>query len=359
MAEARLEPAFSAMPFPTIGDVEWQRDAIVLAMGLYRVEPLQQTAAILARSSRFAAEYLQQLPALAVALHVDATKGRDRTRHQILIAGQKLFGTGRKLKDVAAGAKLALQLRGLPGPVLRPTHRDVLEHLSSVLSASELAQALLPVDEDRGSWLSAVAAWQKHVEARSASKLHLGWAATALSRSPRRHNWREVADFALHRRDAWNDRWSWDAAARNAEEWHRELAKNRNTEAYFRQHGRAFDEVISYGRLPTNLDVADFSFTAIQTGEALYTEGRDMRHCVASYARAVISGRSRIYSIKQHDKPVATIELRRAGSGWAIEQIKGPHNAKPAADVMAASELFLADCNARKPLPRRNIDAEG
>ncbi|MGY8664264.1 PcfJ domain-containing protein [Bradyrhizobium sp. UFLA05-109] len=40
----------------------------------------------------------------------------------------------------------------------------------------------------------------------------------------------------------------------------------------------------------------------MQTGRALRVEGAAMHHCVASYWRNVVNGKSHIYSIRENDR---------------------------------------------------------
>ena len=66
------------------------------------------------------------------------------------------------------------------------------------------------------------------------------------------------------------------------------------------------DTVIDYTPLPLLWEHGGLSFVALQTGKALRAEGAAMHHCVASYWRNVVNGKSRIYSIRENGRRVAT-----------------------------------------------------
>ena len=79
------------------------------------------------------------------------------------------------------------------------------------------------------------------------------------------------------------------------------------------------DTVIDYTPLPLLWEHGSLSFVALQTGKALHAEGRAMHHCVASYWRNVVDGKSRIYSIRENGSRVATLEVT-----GQLTQYKGP-----------------------------------
>lgn len=66
---------------------------------------------------------------------------------------------------------------------------------------------------------------------------------------------------------------------------------------------------------------------AIRTPGELFTEGRDMHHCVAAYAQEVLTGQCYIYRVLQPDR--ATLELRMETGQWQIGQFKLANNEEP------------------------------
>ena len=80
------------------------------------------------------------------------------------------------------------------------------------------------------------------------------------------------------------------------------------------------DTVIDYTPLPLLWEHGGLSFVALQTGKALRAEGAAMHHCVATYWRNVVDGKSRIYSIRENGSRVATLEVT-----GQLTQYKGPN----------------------------------
>jgi len=326
------------MPFPTLGDAPWQRVAVQDAMELYDNLDLRMAAAVIARSHPYGYQTLGQAPVLALVLDHAGLKPERQYKHPLLRQ------IGARLKDVLASLKLAPQLRSIHGKALRPGQLPLLQDLSK-LPPSVLAQALPADTATQVEWLSALGAWRRHMESRGVLRsLLLDWAATTLSRSGSFQQWREVADLALHLRERFNRAWTWESAYKAAEAWHRELAKNSQAEAFFRNHGQDYEAEINLGALPAELQIDGLDFVALRSGLALHEDGRAMHHCVASYAGAVIKGKSRIFSIRRDGKRIATLELVRRKK-WQIEQVKGPCNRAPDPAVAFAATRFLGACN--------------
>lgn len=62
----------------------------------------------------------------------------------------------------------------------------------------------------------------------------------------------------------------------------------------------------------------------VVSGQELLAEGQAMRHCVASYCDDILNGHYFVYRVTS---PVrATLGIRRDGSRWVLDQIKGPGN---------------------------------
>ncbi len=104
-------------------------------------------------------------------------------------------------------------------------------------------------------------------------------------------------------------------------------------------------------RPPTRV-VDGFSFDALLTQNDLVLEGRAMHHCVADYALQVALGSSRIFSISQDGVRVATMEIAVQGDKpheIAIAQIKGPNNARPSEEVIAAAFAFTEQVRDNPP----------
>ena len=76
----------------------------------------------------------------------------------------------------------------------------------------------------------------------------------------------------------------------------------------------------------------------------LEEEGRVMDHCVATYGRKVLNGRSYIFRCLKRGEPAATIELERdMRGGIRIAQARARQNGRPQKDVLAAIHNWFND----------------
>jgi hypothetical protein len=73
-----------------------------------------------------------------------------------------------------------------------------------------------------------------------------------------------------------------------------------------------------------------------------------MRHCVATHAGHVQSGGLYIYSVRRAGERVATFSLEREAASATLREIRGPCNAQPDKQIVAAVRRWL---QAQPPLP--------
>ena len=78
-------------------------------------------------------------------------------------------------------------------------------------------------------------------------------------------------------------------------------------------------------------DKGEFRVEPLTSSYKLAQEGYRMQHCVTSYGVLCHAGKYRLFSVSEisSGKPLVTIGLRREGSYWKIEQIKGRFNQDP------------------------------
>jgi hypothetical protein len=78
----------------------------------------------------------------------------------------------------------------------------------------------------------------------------------------------------------------------------------------------------------------------------LIEEGKDMHHCVGSYAQNCMDGESRIFSIRDmKDKKIATLELRYHREKWAVGQCRSSCNKKVSKEVESVAEIIAKKYN--------------
>ena len=86
------------------------------------------------------------------------------------------------------------------------------------------------------------------------------------------------------------------------------------------------------------------------SGEALVTEGRKMRHCVASYARSCAAGHCSIWTLERHQtngKVVKhlTLELHKTG---VLHQARGQDNRLPTQSEIGVLDSWVRKAGLRK-----------
>jgi hypothetical protein len=108
--------------------------------------------------------------------------------------------------------------------------------------------------------------------------------------------------------------------------WHGNLAKSSDAQKYFfRKSG-----IIEYRQRTGEGKQNIWSIRELLSGAELIKEGKEMRHCVASYARACAEGRSSIWAMEYITpngvEKLQTIEVK---SGKTIVQVRGKRNRYP------------------------------
>jgi hypothetical protein len=68
-----------------------------------------------------------------------------------------------------------------------------------------------------------------------------------------------------------------------------------------------------------------------------------MHHCVGSYDEQVASGECYIYSVRNGDERIATVELEKVNGLVRPAQIRGQCNAQPPKKVRAAVMKWLSE----------------
>lgn len=124
------------------------------------------------------------------------------------------------------------------------------------------------------------------------------------------------------------------------ERWHRDLGRASGADKlYFRRSG-AKELAMKAGKDGEKV----WKIRELLSGADLTAEGREMKHCVASYARSCASGRCSIWAMEFHSglgtEKRQTIELSRGG---VIVQCRGKQNRLPTAaefDVLKAWARF-------------------
>lgn len=300
---------------------EWRVTASEKARELFPNQGLHDAAVFIARLHPNAVDYLQQAPVLACSY------GPRGTHSDKLYIASKIGGPierGERLRNVLAAVGLPQPLRRICPFALTPSARTVIYQLGR-MPPSALAFAIPDRPGPQRDWLSRLKGWNEQQARRTqVASLSFEWAAREISRHlPSAGEVQSVVDFLLS--NAGNERWSWDKAVAETQLWHDRLAADR--EVLKIGGGITATTPIDYSALPCTARIDGFEIVKLDTPEALITEGRRMRHCVASYIRDVVAGRCSIFSIRTDERRIATVELD-AKTGQLL-QLKGFANSRP------------------------------
>jgi hypothetical protein len=220
------------------------------------------------------------------------------------------------------------------------------------MNPSTLAQIIPATGSKQNAWLEALQNWcdgQDWCAGMDSRCLFFEWAATnysGVSYGEAKFDVRHMVDFVCSHADTFNPRWDLNRALVEERKWHAELAAARASVT--------LDREVDYAPLPSTWGHGGLRFVALQTGKALHAEGVAMHHCVATHLRRVINGESRIYSIRENGKRVATLELagpnHRARSPcprFEVRQLVGVSNAHTTTEISRAVSLFVGEVRSR------------
>lgn len=94
----------------------------------------------------------------------------------------------------------------------------------------------------------------------------------------------------------------------------------------------------------------------LTTSMELFDEGKEMHHCVASYSKQCLLGKSRIFSIRISDMKIATAEIKKESfsayeraddksTDWSLSQTRGKCNATVPPEVEAVAKQIAKRYN--------------
>ena len=147
--------------------------------------------------------------------------------------------------------------------------------------------------------------------------------------------------------------------------WHIQLAREARAAQV---RGWVGADIPNFEHVEKNPDtglVTRWRITQLRTANELFSEGRELRHCVSSYARACRDGTQSIWSLQVSDangknRRLATVAIDpRAG---AITQIRGRHNlsASNIKKAKGGTDVIYASCVDRgRKILKRWITANG
>jgi len=145
-------------------------------------------------------------------------------------------------------------------------------------------------------------------------------------------------EFEGRRRGLPDKNSTWASLKRRAAQWHREIWQRLMAES----------ENSAWESLLGPLEISGIKIKPLVTGLDLYNEGREMRHCVVSYAPRCVNEGHRVFSLTGPDGRRSTLSLRPSSSGaYALDQHKGPENT-PVGRAAARAALEICRLYNRK-----------
>ena len=95
------------------------------------------------------------------------------------------------------------------------------------------------------------------------------------------------------------------------------------------------------------LKISGYRIIPLVDENLLYEEGREMSHCVHNYTDECVNGNTLIFSIRQKQTRLATVQYKRYRTSalWHMVQIKGPKNASVPTALLQIGEQVCSKLN--------------
>ena len=333
---------------------EWVPQHVETVEKMFANARFQIIAGMMVAISPRSLDYIQQAPVLVAAaargMQCDTVDERKYVAHVWL----KDIREHQKLKDLMRHYGLAPQLRALKGKALGCTTLEYrLTRSLREFDPMRIAQSIPGSIVAQRNWISGLVRLREQLARRfdgSMLPTLMQWAMFALSRHDLRRNVVNadtLADFAGANARTFNFKWTWEQAVAAETRWRDMLAKQSQEQRFFENYKIGWEEPIDYRGLPLEIEIDGFQFVALNTGAALFAEGRDMRHCVASYTQNVLRGHCFIFGIRVGERRHATLELAPGvGKGmYRAAQLKGPCNSRVSVAIRDAVGQFMRRVN--------------
>ncbi len=313
---------------PEIGSVRRRR-----RLSAFR-QPWRGLIARLSHQADAIEDLAESFPALLFAL---ATGYGTAAQRRKTIAGVK---AGQPLKTVAADLDLPLWLRRVPPcafasrlPVI-PTDAEFGHVMSNRLPShaedatvwfNRVLQALRVVGRDFAIWTARDSRAQLSTTNEEDFQWLVAWAWHASN--PKAHGYELL-------RHPWSPAMSWKKAREEITVWRKRLDLAATLGSGIR------DAWVTDGR------VRGFDIVALRTARQFIAESIAMENCLDQYARHLIYGHVRVFSVRRKGRSVANLELTLHPDDVSvpgITQLRGPRNRRVSTQVWQAVYAWLGD----------------
>lgn len=313
---------------------------------------LQTNAMIFAGVHPQAIHFLEQAPVLAVGL-VGSNNTLPQNRYRAAARTAELLKSTPRLRDVLKARGFAKQLRAIDAKALCESHKVALTWLSKI-NPSVLAQNIPSDRDEQAEFLLGVQSWCDDFirRGRDPAVAHIEWIMLNARFVVTSLGLLTIADFLFACPDRFNPSWTYARANELAGQWHYELQAAGALERLGFQIGHSMDVEADYWPFPDRVAVGGLDVVALRSGRAVFEEGKAMHHCVASYAADIYQNRSRIFSVRDGEKRLATFELKAVDRNdkpyrgkwvmiWEPYQLQGPANGAVSERVREAVFKFV------------------
>jgi hypothetical protein len=267
-------------------------------------------------------DYVRAAPVIVLASTLGAGLRDGRRQELFVTRARQNLRAGNRLRDLLHNLRVAYPLRGLAASTISDGHFNwtAVRQLSRSVPPPMLGQAVPRIPCRQFDWLRAFATFNRATADKIGQRdRQCRWAAAAFGQVLSRGECLPEPDDIvlaakyLFAHPEFNERWSIERVLAQAAEWQRA------------REARRLRRLLGDKLAPPDIiEVDRLTLVALHTKAALLDEGRAMRHCVGSYFPSMEL--SFFYSVREHGRRVATLQIERSGDVFKIVQLQGPGN---------------------------------
>ena len=158
----------------------------------------------------------------------------------------------------------------------------------------------------------------------------------------------QLADYVTYRIDLGETitATNWRGLVRASGRWHHEMRREEQLAALEAAAQGGAEWTSNWNSLIPGMDLRTddgktLTVAPLTSSRDLWKEAAQMGHCVGSYARHCVRGRSRIFSVSDESRTLATVEIALRNGTWQMAQVRATWN-HPANDACISVARDLA-----------------
>lgn len=142
---------------------------------------------------------------------------------------------------------------------------------------------------------------------------------------------------------------TWASLMRKQARWHIEDTRKKAEER------KATNQCFGWQPIVSEVESGSMIAVSLNTSDDLWEEGDAMNHCVGGYDIACYENQSRIYSIRQGDTRVATLEIGLLSGKFSVRQLYGERNRRILDKaILSLAKKVVSACKEAPPLNPQN-----